>query len=463
MPDAFFKSDKKRKRSRNGGGGGGPSRGGPRDDMPSRGRGRKQQKEDEDLSDTGDELDIDDMDFQKDRAPHIMSDDEFVDANETAAEKRVRLARGYLDKVARDVQQAREEDDYDAADIDRELIASRLKQEVDEAEGRIHMFYSSASASNPRFKALGAVPTGVGMVLSKPKSSSDGKVTGVEAIYVSTKGGVQRLDPGLKNAPLHSTEGGHQGPVLCMAASEDGKWLVTGGQDRVIGVAPAAEQPDIPPPLCLSLAPPDTALALDALATGDLLWTPGLDPERLGAEADDVEEEVQLVLRAGGKTRTPEGEWVEGSVDVVTMLDDSHFVSGGDTGSIALWSTGKKKPLFTHVLAHGTDSEGHNLLPSETGPKPRWITALAHLRGSNLFASGSWDGEIKFWKIDSELKRFEEAGSVNVKGFVNAIQILNTPKGIRLVAAVGREPRLGRWVTVKARNGVFVADVELEK
>lgn len=98
------------------------------------------------------------------------------------------------------------------------------------------MFYSSASASNPRFKALGAVPTGVGMVLSKPKSSSDGKVTGVEAIYVSTKGGVQRLDPGLKNAPLHSTEGGHQGPVLCMAASEDGKWLVTGGQDRVIGV-----------------------------------------------------------------------------------------------------------------------------------------------------------------------------------------------------------------------------------
>lgn len=176
-----------------------------------------------------------------------------------------------------------------------------------------------------------------------------------------------------------------------------------------------------------------------------------------------VEEEVQLVLRAGGKTRTPEGEWVEGSVDVVSMLDDSHFISGGDTGSIALWSTGKKKPLFTHVLAHGTDSEGHNLLPSETGPKPRWITALAHLRGSNLFASGSWDGEIKFWKIDSDLKRFEEAGSVNVNGFVNAIQILNTPKGIRLVAAVGREPRLGRWVTVKARNGVFVADVELEK
>lgn len=100
------------------------------------------------------------------------------------------------------------------------------------------MFYSEAKAENPRFKPLGQVPTGVGMVLSKPKSagSSDAKVTGVESIYVSTKGGVQRLDSGLKNHPLYSTEGGHTGPVLCLAASEDGKWVVTGGQDRVIGV-----------------------------------------------------------------------------------------------------------------------------------------------------------------------------------------------------------------------------------
>lgn len=28
----------------------------------------------------------------------------------------------------------------------------------------------------------------------------------------------------------------HQGEILCLAASEDGKWLVSGGRDRVIGV-----------------------------------------------------------------------------------------------------------------------------------------------------------------------------------------------------------------------------------
>lgn len=77
-----------------------------------------------------------------------------------------------------------------------------------------------------------------------------------------------------------------------------------------------------------------------------------------------VEEEVQLVFRAGGKTREDlkgsmpaerkerlgggwtEGvepemekdkkgkgrEFMEGSVDCVCMLDDQHFVSGGDSG-----------------------------------------------------------------------------------------------------------------------------------
>lgn len=44
--------------------------------------------------------------------------------------------------------------------------------------------------------------------------------------------------------------------------------------------------------------------------------------------------------------------------------------------SLSLWHTGKKKPIFTQAFAHGID---------ET---PRWITSIAHLRGSDLFASG---------------------------------------------------------------------------
>jgi ribosomal RNA-processing protein 9 len=75
-----------------------------------------------------------------------------------------------------------------------------------------------------------------------------------------------------------------------------------------------------------------------------------------------VEEEVQLVFRGGGKTFEKKGEveeqepadalsavnkkqegkvaksreFVEGSLDVVCMLDDQHFLSGGDSGYVGI-------------------------------------------------------------------------------------------------------------------------------
>jgi len=108
MPDAFFASDKKRKRSRPGAAGRNGRSGGPSSSssLPRVSKARVQAAKDEELDsdDGGLEMgDIDDMDFQRDRAPIALDDDEFVDANETAAEKRVRLARGYLDKVAKEV------------------------------------------------------------------------------------------------------------------------------------------------------------------------------------------------------------------------------------------------------------------------------------------------------------------------------------------------------------------------
>ena len=54
--------------------------------------------------------------------------------------------------------------------------------------------------------------------------------------------------------------------------------------------------------------------------------------------------------------------------------------------SISLWSTGKKKPIFNQPLAHGIDE----LMPQSehSMPAARWITSLAALRGTDLFASG---------------------------------------------------------------------------
>lgn len=170
------------------------------------------------------------------------------------------------------------------------------------------------------------------------------------------------------------------------------------------------------------------------------------------------------MLRGGGKSRTESGaEFSEGSIDAICVLDDSHFVSGGDSGTIALWSTGKKKAIFSVKLAHGVDPKAANLLPSEEEhPSPRWITALAAIRGTNLFASGSWDGRIRLWAIDEQLRGFKPAGEIEVSGFVNAIQMLSLPEGNILSAAVGREPRLGRWMASKGvANGLFTATLDL--
>lgn len=196
---------------------------------------------------------------------------------------------------------------------------------------------------------------------------------------------------------------GHRGEILCLAASEDGRYVVTGGRDKMLGIwevqqggssgvrwlralpghKDAVTSISIPAlsntshhVLSASLS---RHLCLHSLATLSLVDTlfghqdsitsvSSLKPSiAVTSGARDrtcrwwkVEEEVQLVFRGGGrsvlrnenntssgdkeqlqpevpkpsklKTQKPVAEFFEGSVDTVCMLDESHFLSGGDTG-----------------------------------------------------------------------------------------------------------------------------------
>lgn len=96
MPDAFFQSDKKRKRSK-------PGRAGPSSN--SRPKAPRRQEKDEELESSAGEEGVDDMDFRAGRGGEDdMSDGEAIDEHETAAEKRVRMAKGYLAKVRKELQ-----------------------------------------------------------------------------------------------------------------------------------------------------------------------------------------------------------------------------------------------------------------------------------------------------------------------------------------------------------------------
>lgn len=85
---------------------------------------RKQQQEDRDESISGSESDEDER-LESDNASEEESESG-SEAGETAAERRLRLAEQYLDNVREEVDDV----GFDAAEIDRDLIAERLKEDV---------------------------------------------------------------------------------------------------------------------------------------------------------------------------------------------------------------------------------------------------------------------------------------------------------------------------------------------
>lgn len=120
---------------------------------------------------------------------------------------------------------------------------------------------------------------------------------------------------------------------------------------------------------------------------------------------DDGEDNTMDVDGRSTKRKGNEAQkFIEASLECIAMIDESTFVSGGDSGyvpkpsssasmfqlvcsSISLWSTTKKKPIFTQPLAHGLNeaqSETEGVIQT-----PRWVTALASLRYSDIFASGN--------------------------------------------------------------------------
>ena len=223
-----------------------------------------------------------------------------------------------------------------------------------------------------------------------------------------------------------------------------------------------------------------------------------------------VVEESQLVFRGGGAAGHSKKAFLtsdridtkepfhEGSMDRVTCIDDETFITGSDNGSLSLWNIHKKKAVFTYPLAHGIDPPlPLEQLSAELDPNDafipkspaRWITALRAIPFSDVFVTGSWDGYVRVWKISSDKRRIEAIGPIGcvedtvetlldkeglssdslstgvlqamkdgkekkgrVHGCVNDLAIFDNGErmknGVIVIAAVGKEHRLGRWTEI---------------
>lgn len=177
------------------------------------------------------------------------------DEKETAAERRLKLAERYLENIREEVDEA----GFDAAEIDRDLIAERLKEDVDEFKGRAYRRIASklsfSTASHSFFRADTQSTTSITVhapyvyTVSKDKTLIKWELATPDS---TTSSGMNSADETSKRLPRQQRkkpkrlnfvrgiqkvaesgeEHGHTGSILSVAVSPSGKFVATGGADR---------------------------------------------------------------------------------------------------------------------------------------------------------------------------------------------------------------------------------------
>ncbi|KAH5621398.1 hypothetical protein HBI23_240610 [Parastagonospora nodorum] len=500
------------------------------------------------------------------------------DEGETAAEKRLRLAQRYLDNIRNEVE---EEVGFDAEQIDKDLIAERLKEDVAENKGKIYRHIAQEldfEEASHVFGHSGLQKAITGCAVKLPYVWTISKDLCVEKweipdpkSYAPDPDRPTNITPrrtpkklfwrkGDKNKKGDRAFIGHTGEIISIAVSDSGKYLATGDkharliiwdaetlrprhlftrhrdavtslsfrrgteqlfsggadravivwsapenayietlvghQDTVVGIAGGLE---VNQETCVSVGARDRSARLWRVVEenqlvfhgGGTARQKGMAKLRKGQFGKHVDEEDKANDdEANGDEDDTPIAYAEGSIDCVALLDAGLFVTASDNGALSLWSVNRKKPLFVQPLTHGRDpalrpdemSANHDASASvKPGPRlARYVTALATVPFADLILTASWDGWIRAWKIGADKRSIEPVGKIGhipvaddedmvnenailIRGIVNGLSVQERgdrgKEGLCVVAAVGREPRLARWMSAKVKNGIYVFEV----
>ncbi|KAH7948099.1 hypothetical protein HPB52_018486 [Rhipicephalus sanguineus] len=370
---------------------------------------------------------------------HHASEDE--EELETEQEKKLRLAKKYLAEIER-----QEKEKLDAQEVDRAVVSHRLRTDLLEQSGQLHKKVAEKVQGVDKDRIL--ILKGHKLSVTCVTVSQDGQhiFSGSKDCTIMkwcAKTGKKLFTvPGAKKND--DAKLGHGGHVLAISISSDGMYLASGCQLKVIFIWNPSTMQRLHifqghrgPVMGLSFRTGSHQLYSCSGDRSVKVWN--LDEmayvETLFGHQDAVTAidsyTRERAVTAGIPDHAVFPLVFSCSVDCAKMINEQHFISGADDGSLSLWSALKKKPTCIHHQAHG----------SQDGA-PRWITAVASLRCTDLIASGSWNGEVKLWSSGEECKKLKEVASIPVEGFVNAL-VFNS-SGDVLVAAVGQEHRLGR-------------------
>ncbi|KAK0635183.1 WD40-repeat-containing domain protein [Bombardia bombarda] len=496
---------------------------------------KKALERDEDIS--GSDIDTEDENDLPERGSSEEPAEDSADEGETAAEKRLRLAQRYLEKTKQEV----DEYGFDAEDIDRDLLAERLQEDVAESKGKVYRRLASeldfSSAAHTQFRWNSDTVTSVAVCPPYAYTTTkDGQLTKwkLQDLPKDQWPQTTRKKPKKPPAPpkrkpericssrsdskksKDKTYKGHTAGILAVKASQDGKFVATGGLDKRLVIHDAETLTPIRAftqhrdavtglafrrgtNMLFSCSKDRTVKvwSLNELAYVETLFGHQdeiLDVDALAQErcvsvgARDrtarywkVPEESQLVFRGGDREKRPPANLPiascaqEGSMDRVAMIDDDMFVTGSDNGTLALWGVHRKKAI--HL--------------------PRAITALRTIPYSDVVLTGSWDGSVRVWRLSEDKKKLEALGVLGgpdssslengtaveetmadgateelkpkssgglAKGIVNDIAIFERgdrgKDGICVVIALGKEMRQGRWKVIKdGKCGAMVFEV----
>lgn len=410
----------------------------------------------------GPEIESDDDDIISGNE-EVEEEDESKSDEETAVEKRLRLAKNYISQLEEEENQ-KEVD----KDIDKDAIAHRLEEEALEEAGRLEKFIANTVVPDQSgIKILRGHRLPITCVAISMDSkfifsgSKDGSIIKWNAITCDKVGRINGKSKSQKTKCK-----GHVGHVLCLAVSSDFMFLASAGHDKVIHIWNADSltwlhtfkgHRDIISGLAfqqkqhqLFSASNDRAVKvwnLDQMAYVETLF--GHEDAVLGIESLIR----NRVVTCGGRDRSvrlwkiPEESQLVfqssmgSSFDCVTMLNEDYFLTGGDDGSLSIFFTRKKKPITLRTNAH---------TKTDDGPNEAWIISVASVPYTDLVASGSSDGTIKLWRCEKAFRSILPIHEIKMPGFINSLKFSSNCEF--LVAGVGQEHRLGRWCRIKEAN-----------